>query len=401
MQSSPFNKATLFLTLFLAVVAVGVGVSAYSEPRDLYTRYNTFEPIDISAIDQVKLGGLSVDAFSARGNANFKKDLSIKRVAMGCVGGCDATKKATTVTIANDLLAAGDLTAQKSFRVESLKHKPEDGLLPVCADENGIIIFCPGPSVPPPPPDLCDNIAGTQAVVGGNTGLSIDDPSKPKFCTQIIRGTITVDQWGPIKINEANNAMIGSMAVTNIKIISVGGVATNAWPSPIPLRFRWAYCASWQTNGKYSGPGPGNGAVFYNIQNGTQGNKIDNGYCQDFYAGYPYPTTPLYGYSGRTKADYLQFSPYVAFDGLTTLVSTPKGFFDARQYDATGVRGESGLMWYTLNLWYKKGYNNPEYSNVVRPPAKIILDDVKVPAGYKLDLVPTMSGTLIDIHYAP
>lgn len=138
----PFSiKSTLALTLMLSVLAVAVGTFAYTEPTAPYPA-NTIEPIDIGLADQAKAGSLSVFAFFARGNADFKSDLAIEGIAQGGNPG----DLVSAVQIASNVLATGELHANDHLSARSLIHN-EANPKPVCGDANGIVVFCPPPAV--------------------------------------------------------------------------------------------------------------------------------------------------------------------------------------------------------------------------------------------------------------
>lgn len=374
-----------FLLLVLGVLMLGVGASAYSEPFAPYPA-NTQEPIDISLSNQAKTGALSVNAFFARGNADFKKDLSIKGVAQGCAGWpCDVASTNTKITIGNNTIAKGELYALNKLAAGSLKHT-ESAPKPVCADSNGIVVFCSGGA----PNDLCSNIPGVQASLG--TDLIVENTATPTICTQVIRGVIDVGQYGAIVRNMANNAELANLWIKNLTITSVGGQPITTWPSNTPLLFRWGYCAKWNSN--YSGPN----STFYNVQGSTA-----SGSCADFKASYPYRSGLTYGFSGHPDSFY--GTPYVAYDGTTQIQNTfnnipyPKGFFDAVLYGINGAKTGSPNG-YTVNLWYKKNNPSDAYRNIKLPLEKLILYDVKVPSGYILNLTSTTAQT-VEVHLAP
>lgn len=174
MKQPLITKSVLALTLMLAVVAAAVGTFAYTEPTAAYP-VNTTEPIDTSLVDQAKAGGLTVNAFFARGNADFKKDLSIDGVAQGGNPG----DVLTTVQIASNVLATGDLYALDHLSARSLIHN-EAQPKPVCGDVNGIVVFCP----PPAAVIACSNYPAFGATVPPGFVKNPDGT-----CSAILRGT--------------------------------------------------------------------------------------------------------------------------------------------------------------------------------------------------------------------
>jgi hypothetical protein len=431
MQSFRYNKATLFLTLFLAVVAFGVGTSAYTEPIASWPT-NTLEPIDTGMVDQAKIGGLAVEPFFARGNADFKKDLAIEGVAQGGNPG-DTT---TAVQITSNVLVTGDIyggdTSTRNrigfLQANSLRHSDPTGVKTVCGDENGIVVFCADvcdnidgdqPAVPvgheslsegqcTPIPDLCSNIDGIQQTL--NQDITIDNPAQPTFCTQTIRGTIYAWMHGGVARNMANNAELASLMIKDITITSIGGDSTRTtWPSPIPLRFRWSFCSKW--NPAYSGP------RFFDGQNGTypsdayyptgvsvaqaqQGECYSIGNTDPMRNSLPYQT---FKWTPQTAEHY-----YTAWNGLQsswtnsagTNTSDPRGFFDAERYEDTGMTNFRQPSYGAHAIFVKKGESTAEYMNIKLPLERLILTDVKVPIGYRLELTtaPQSPGTVVETY---
>lgn len=429
MQSFRYNKSTLFLTLFLVVVAFAIGTSAYSEPIASWP-VNTVEPIDTGVVDQAKTGGLAVQTFFARGNADFKKDLTIEGVAQGGNPG-DTT---STVQIASNVLVTGDIYAgDPSFRnptghlqANSLRHG-ETNPKTVCGDENGIVVFCADvcdnidgeqPAVPvgyeslsegqcTPVPDLCENIDGIQSGPLDPNHLSIEDPiNNPKFCTQTIHGTIWAWQDGNIAINMARTANLTNLQIKNITIKSVGGRATTTWPSATPLAFRWSYCGEWNrtsynspynrtdyTEGGNVGPSAFNGvnAFFGSIQG-----SFVNGVCTSVLPSYQNTLITSGGY-GRQNRNTVGSSTDFGFNGKYTGWDGAR-FFDAYEYDTNGSRTRGASAY---NLFGKKTFFDDDHLIINLPLKKLILNDVKVPAGYKLKLTTDTAfspGTEVEVY---
>lgn len=404
-------SAKLLLVLFLGVVAIGAGVFAYGEPFGNYPA-NTTEPIDISGVNQVKVGPLSVFAFNARGNADFKQDLEIKGIAQGCNGMvCDplvTPKPQTTVNVGTNLLARGDIKATGSWQADSLVHNTPSSpnYLPVCADANGIIVFCPGPTVPPPAV-MCPNHPGV-AADPNNPDITIDPVTGN--CTLLIRGTIYAGLHGYVAVNMARTAMLADLYVKEIKIKSIGGDTTKTtWPTGVPpLAFNWGFCAKW--NPAYTGP------TIFNVTSSAPASangNVSQGACFDFRDDYAYRSILPYG----TWKYATENGRYTAWDGTHGMnpfwfndagtmkyIDDPHGFFDAKAYDTNGNMTTRVTPYQPLHTFIQLNKFTQGYMNFKFPLDKLVLNDVKVPAGYKLDLVSAPQGcvgslcTDIDIH---
>lgn len=412
-------SAKLLLVLFLGVIAIGAGVFAYGEPFGTYPA-NTTEPIDISGVNQVKVGPLSVFAFNARGNADFKQDLEIKGIAQGCNGMvCDplvTPKPQTTVNVGTNLLARGDIKATGSWQADSLVHNTPSSptYLPVCADANGIIVFCPGPTVPPPPVDVCpDNVPGNPTgVQTANPDIEVD-PITNK-CTITIRATIWAGRHGSFAaLNMAHQAYMTDMKIKNITVTSVGGDTTNhTWPSPTPLRFHWGFCA--KRNTAYSGSGP---------RQSDYTGSIATGLCAGFNPNYPYLNTLPYGTWNYGSWPGQFYGTGVAWDGVSNMpahweqsegyqlwiIDDPKGTFDASSYEKFNQRNKWA---YGYNIYVKLppgAHPNEIYDQnyimshleYILPIERLVVSDLKVPAGYKLILTNdavNSPNTQLDVH---
>lgn len=433
MKHTLFNKPTLVLTIFLMIIVAAVGVSAYKEPIAPWP-VNTTEPIDTGMVNQAKVGPLSVTTFFGRGNADFKKDLTIEGVAQGGNPG-DTT---STVQITSNVLATGDLksgsingSTTAHLSAQNITHgEPQPKT--VCADTNGNVVFCKdvcsninGEQSTAPDgyqenadgtctviPDLCSNVPGLQQTL--NQDLTIDDATQPTFCTQTIRATIYAGRHGSYaSLNMAHEAYMTNMKIKNITIQSIGGDPTRtAWPSATPLRFQWGFCA--KRDPAYSGSGP---------QQRDYAGSIATGICIGFNPDYPYLNTlPSYG-----TWNYGTWpSPYysgVAWDGVHNMlahwiqsegyqlwvIDDPKGTFDAYSYDRYG---QTDKWAYGYNIYVKLppgGHPNEIYDqNYIMshleyklPLERLVLSDVKVPLGYKLVLTNDTvksPGTVLDVH---
>jgi hypothetical protein len=434
-----FSKSTLVLTLILAVLAAAVGTFAYSEPTSAFP-VNTVEPIDTGVADQWKAGSLTVFPFFARGNADFKADLAIEGIAQGGQPG----DRVSRVQIASNVLATGELHSLDHLSAASLRHN-EASPKPVCGDSNGIVVFCTDicnnisglqADIPPgmirnpdgsctPAPDLCSNIDGVQSAPL-NPDILIEDPSQPTFCTQVIRATIYAGLHGNhALLNMANTAYMARFYVKNITITSIGGDrGRTAWPSTTPLRFKWGFCAK---------RGPGYASGLFTDPNDYFGSTAV-GVCEKFFPDYPYRSSLPYGVwkYGSWFSSNQGHPGYLGWDGVHNAIAQwipaegsnvwyigdPKGTFSGNYYDQTGSippallaqSGYAGAPSYGVGVTPPPGVRPNELYDMdwirthlqyLLPLERLVIDDMKVPYGYKLILSnddANSPGTLVDFH---
>lgn len=222
---------------------------------------------------------------------------------------------------------------------------------------------------------------------GLSTGPDVlPDPANPGNCLKVIRGTILATSTGVWGRNLGNDAELGYFDLKNITITSVGGEATNVWPSPIPLRFRWGTCYK-RLYSPYSGPNR-----FESFGLPAVGGSIVNGFCE--FMPQPNPFSMPYGYFQVPG----NLPYYVAWDGVHTAPSSPTGFFDALNYDIYGTKNYPTPGGY--RFFYTKNHGGDlAWADMVFPLQTLELFDVKVPAGYKLELTsPSGVSTQINIH---
>ncbi len=154
------TKKILSITLFL----LGLGVVAFAYKSPLQNNFNTdgtpnentnVVPVDISNKNQIKSGGLSVEAFTARENAELRGLVILntthsdttkthflfgnqkgqtKNFYVGDVNSADANLKDMSVFIQHRLLAGESL---QTLNLQGTTDRP------VCATEAGVLVVCP------------------------------------------------------------------------------------------------------------------------------------------------------------------------------------------------------------------------------------------------------------------
>ncbi len=142
--SSPLSsntQARLLLFLLGLFVFFGAGVSAFTPPVGHPADWNIAPPINVTEANQVKGGGLSVNAFTARGNAQFAQKATFK----GIVRGSNAASSTIYFGGASNEVGVsilGDVETTGRFQIDDLRHA-ESQPKRLCADANGKLIFCP------------------------------------------------------------------------------------------------------------------------------------------------------------------------------------------------------------------------------------------------------------------
>ncbi len=393
------NTKKITTLLFGLMLALGLGlahgaIGVWTNPTATPAGGSVELPITMGTVDQVKIGGLSVGGFSAYANAHLKQQSffagpilaqlapSYPPTPPGTINfGESSTAKKVTTAITGNLLLMKSFpntgTDPMGGQMGKIKLAAVAGQASaqLCANPQGYIVLCNPPQV-----DLCSNIAGTQATLG--TGLTIDDPAQPTTCTQIIRATVPVGQYGVVVENASHNAMLANLYITGLNITSVGNTNTSTWPSSTPLKFRWGWCAKWNTT-IYNGPYPTN--------------PTPTGMCSGFTASYPYRSALPYSTSNGTAT-----AAYLGYDGVTQVgnpfngIPYPRGFFDAGYFESTGQKTEKPDG-YNYPLWYNLNTSTDPYRNIVIPMTKLILYDVQVPAGYRLELTSPSTQSL-EVH---
>lgn len=112
---------------------------------------NTIFPVNVSANDQVKLGGLSVNAFMANQNAQFDKVIYLQGPMHGgtvasvdstiAFGGTDPVNNAINRVV--NMYVTGGLKAANTIQSDTLRGLSVGEL---CANSSGVLIRCTSPS---------------------------------------------------------------------------------------------------------------------------------------------------------------------------------------------------------------------------------------------------------------
>lgn len=140
MQS--LKKLKIIILLLVLFFGIGSFAHGFTSPIMSAPGKNAAEPIDTSTNDQIKLGGLSVNAFVARNNAIFSWD---RNRIDGLVRGGQPTDTTSTVNIGGganqaNLTATGNIRSKK-MQSGALAHS-QSGLMPICADASGNLSLC-------------------------------------------------------------------------------------------------------------------------------------------------------------------------------------------------------------------------------------------------------------------
>ncbi len=136
MKQFSFFKKNIFLITLLTLVAFGVGSFAYTNPAAPYPA-NTDAPIDTSLSNQIKTGGLSVNEFVARGNAQLQQNATFKGTVQGGYPG----DTPTAVIVNSDTIVTGEVHTKEYLGSGTLAHNDATPR-PLCNDGSGNIVFC-------------------------------------------------------------------------------------------------------------------------------------------------------------------------------------------------------------------------------------------------------------------
>lgn len=134
----------LFILIPLLFTA-GIVMAAYSfvPPTTAPDAGNTEAPIDTSITDQIKHGGLAVNAFNVQGGAYFAQQVSFADTVQG--GAPGVTSSTINFGDTSHQVSVQDLGSTSiigNYQSDSLKSG--GGLKPVCADTNGAFFLCGG-----------------------------------------------------------------------------------------------------------------------------------------------------------------------------------------------------------------------------------------------------------------
>ncbi|HEY0980366.1 MAG TPA: hypothetical protein VGE18_03085 [Candidatus Paceibacterota bacterium] len=149
-------KTTYYRLIALGILLGVAGVvSAYTPPTTGAFGANTDAPLNITAINQDKTGGLSVGTFYGRGSALFSQDTFVKGVI---TGGNIQGNGTSTVAVGDssykvNALINGSISTKGTIQSNSLASG--GGKKPVCANQDGTFFLCgdqaPQPPAVPPP----------------------------------------------------------------------------------------------------------------------------------------------------------------------------------------------------------------------------------------------------------
>ncbi len=312
---------------------------------------NTPTPIDVANTYNVKQGGLTVDTFISSLGAWFKDEVNI---AGGIIAAPltnptpniyfgDAT--GGPVSIYNYGTIASHTLQAKNLVNTSMRH--------VCADSGGAFVLC---ATEPPPGCPNGQIFNSEGV-----------------CVVEIKGVVTVTHDTTYSLwprNIPNTTWLGTGYAVAIKIISVGGVATNTWPGS-DITFNFGVCRS--SNPNYGGIGLMNSPVCYKFpQNyvgaanlpyplGMQGPNFFPQDAPNTIGGFQY-NTAIVPSNGASANFYNTHTPYM-----------PQGYMVMANILPANTTSNSDINHYGWNPVFQQ----VDVWNVVPP------------AGYALTLEPT------------
>jgi hypothetical protein len=137
------HLSKLFIIIPLLLVG-GAAMAAYTfvGPISGPTANNTDAPLDVSATNQIKNGGLSVATFEARGNAYFDQSTYFS----GMIRGGTVANNAPNVSFGStaapaNVVQTGNMFLSGTYQSDTLK--TGGGLKPLCADSAGKFFICP------------------------------------------------------------------------------------------------------------------------------------------------------------------------------------------------------------------------------------------------------------------
>jgi hypothetical protein len=140
----------LLIILPLLLVATGVFAAySFTGPSSNPTSNNTDGPLDISATDQIKNGGLSVNTFYSENGSDLKQQSSFA----GLVNGGTASEGSSTIQFGNSsdqtsVDLSGNASVKGTLQSDSLA-TPDGKTDTLCADANGNFYVCStGPTTP-------------------------------------------------------------------------------------------------------------------------------------------------------------------------------------------------------------------------------------------------------------
>jgi hypothetical protein len=171
-MKSIFSKKNILsvITLALALVFVALAARAtYVQPATGATGNNAYGYIDIGGTPGgagagVKLGGLAVNAFSAKDNALFNDQVFFNAPIHGSASAPTSINFGDTTHVVG--LSINNNMQGQTLQSDTTKNKHNSagaGLDYLCSDATGTLLLCD--EVEPPSFDLCSNIPGVQTTV--------------------------------------------------------------------------------------------------------------------------------------------------------------------------------------------------------------------------------------------
>ncbi len=136
MKVPRIQNKNLSLALLLAVVLGGASTFAYTNPQSAFP-VNTYPPIDEGVTNQVKLGGLSVNEFQTRSDADLQQNATF----VGPIQAGNPGQQNTVVQVGTNTLVSGEIRAAQYLNSSTLQHNASQPK-PLCGDGAGNIIFC-------------------------------------------------------------------------------------------------------------------------------------------------------------------------------------------------------------------------------------------------------------------
>jgi hypothetical protein len=216
------NLSQLFIIIPLVFLATGVFAAfSYTAPTAAPTSNNTDGPLDIGSTDQVKDGGLAVNAFQSRTGSFFAQRSTFTGLVRG------GTPSDTTSSIAFGdsshavtLSNVGNIALGGTLQSDTLK--TGGGSKPLCADTNGTFYICGAAAT-----TVADPIYIHTHYLGGTTGAQyyiygyIDQPISKDM--EITIGAVSTGGDATLVSEKSTGiiAFIKNMFTANAKNIGV------------------------------------------------------------------------------------------------------------------------------------------------------------------------------------
>lgn len=143
------NHFKKFLIIIPLLLVAGGTFAAYTfvGPTAAPTSNNTDGPLDISATDQIKNGGLSVNTFQSRTGSDFLQQTTFTGLVNGgtVAAGTSSIPFGTSANKAS-IKETGNATIAGNYQSDSLK--TGGGVKPLCANATGTFYICGTTTVP-------------------------------------------------------------------------------------------------------------------------------------------------------------------------------------------------------------------------------------------------------------